>query len=187
MSEYGRYILEEVTSIREKNDLIKNAKLDYKSFNEYRIMLSQIENFNINKNYSDSELLKKLNAFIHKVDSLFEEIIVRNHLLEQNNESKKLFDYTQESDICFYEALKQIKLFTHKKDFSKEELGFFLEELDELLLNKEFSENQTALLEQSLELFKEEFMQILDEETKQYEDLFDDESKEKNNLRVNKR
>ncbi|WP_270975517.1 hypothetical protein [Campylobacter helveticus] len=183
MSEYGRYILEEVTSIKEKNDLIKNAKLDYKSFNEYRIMLSQIENFDINKNYSDSELLKKLNAFIHKVDSLFEEIIVRNHLLEQNNESKKLFDYSEESDICFYEALKQIKLFTHKKDFSKEELGFFLEELDELLLNKEFSENQTALLEQSLELFKEEYLAIGQEDNESL-----DESKEqKNSVKVNKR
>ncbi|TNB61108.1 hypothetical protein [Campylobacter helveticus] len=183
MSEYGRYILEEVTSIREKNDLIKNAKLDYKSFNEYRIMLSQIENFDINKNYSDSELLKKLNAFIHKVDSLFEEIIVRNHLLEQNNESKKLFDYSEESDICFYEALKQIKLFTHKKDFSKEELGFFLEELDELLLNKEFSENQTALLEQSLELFKEEYLAIGQEDNESL-----DESKEqKNSVKANKR
>ncbi|ELW3222291.1 hypothetical protein QMJ48_000964 [Campylobacter upsaliensis] len=181
MTEYGRFILEELGQIKEKNELIKSSKLDFKSFNEYRIMLHQIENFDINKNYSDTELLNKLNHFISKVDTLFEKLIVENSL-----RTKPLFDYTLSSDVCFYETLKQIKIFTQKEDFSKEELGKFLEEFDELLLNKDFDDNQTKLLEQSLELFKEEFVGLL--EKKEKHDLQDkDEPDEMSNEQKNSR
>ncbi|EAJ1707418.1 hypothetical protein DVE54_06960 [Campylobacter upsaliensis] len=181
MTEYGRFILEELGQIKEKNELIKSSKLDFKSFNEYRIMLHQIENFDINKNYSDNELLNKLNHFISKVDTLFEKLIVENSL-----RTKPLFDYTLSSDVCFYEALKQIKIFTQKEDFSKEELGKFLEEFDELLLNKNFDDNQAKLLEQSLELFKEEFVGLL--EKKEKHDLQDkDEPDEMSNEQKNSR
>ncbi|EOA2864018.1 hypothetical protein ACHZF2_001969, partial [Campylobacter upsaliensis] len=73
-----------------------------------------------------------------------------------------------------------------KEDFSKEELGKFLEEFDELLLNKDFDDNQAKLLEQSLELFKEEFVGLL--EKKEKHDLQDkDEPDEMSNEQKNSR
>ncbi|EJQ4959435.1 hypothetical protein NZT89_000782, partial [Campylobacter upsaliensis] len=64
--------------------------------------------------------------------------------------------------------------------------GKFLEEFDELLLNKDFDDNQTKLLEQSLELFKEEFVGLL--EKKEKHDLQDkDEPDEMSNEQKNSR
>lgn len=147
MTDYGKYILEEVKGIKEKNEVIKKAKLDYKSFNEYRLMMAQIESFDINKNYSDSELLKKLNDFISQVDKSFEAIIERNHL-------RQGFDLSLSNEACFYEALKQISLFS-QKDFSKEEAQNFLEELYTLKENKDFAPHQNELLEEAMMILEE--------------------------------
>lgn len=158
MTEYGRYILEAVEEIREKNELIKKSKLDFKSFNNYRIMLAQIENFDIHQSYSDDEFVRKMNEFVFKVDKLFENIILDNHLRKE-----ALFDYTLNEDILFYEALKQIKLFGERQDFTQDELAHFLQELKELVNNKNFSPNQEELLYQSIKLFEEELIPILED------------------------
>ena len=158
MTEYGRYILEAVEEIREKNELIKKSKLDFKSFNNYRIMLAQIENFDIHQSYSDDEFVRKMNEFVFKVDKLFENIILDNHLRKE-----ALFDYTLNEDILFYEALKQIKLFGERQDFTQDELAHFLQELKELVNNKNFSPNQEELLHQSIKLFEEELIPILED------------------------
>lgn len=154
MTDYGKYILEEVESIKEKNALIKNSKLDYKSFNEYRIMMTQIENFNLNQHLSDSEFLRKLNDFIAKADNLFESIILKNDLRKESPQ-KSFFDTKLDEDLCFLEALKQIKLFSQRA-FTKDELRHFSEELENLILDKNFTPTQSELLKQSLLLFKEE-------------------------------
>ena len=158
MTEYGRYILEAVEEIREKNELIKKSKLDFKSFNNYRIMLAQIENFDIHQSYSDDEFVRKMNEFVFKVDKLFENINLDNHLRKE-----ALFDYTLNEDILFYEALKQIKLFGERQDFTQDELAHFLQELKELVNNKNFSPNQEELLYQSIKLFEEELIPILED------------------------
>lgn len=158
MTEYGRYILEAVEEIREKNELIKKSKLDFKSFNNYRIMLAQIENFDIHQSYSDDEFVRKMNEFVFKVDKLFENIILDNHLRKE-----ALFDYTLNEDVLFYEALKQIKLFGERQDFTQDELAHFLQELKELVNNKNFSPNQEELLYQSIKLFEEELIPILED------------------------
>ncbi|RDU61487.1 hypothetical protein [Helicobacter sp. MIT 14-3879] len=192
MKNMAHFILNDLpisSEIKEKIALIKSSKLDYQSFNDFRFLMTNLENFDVNYKLSENRIKAIINNFINKFVSNLNDFILK---IKQEQTELELFNsntistqekqtesFKQNKDEYFYNSTPQAKFFLilaelenikNKEEHTKEEMSILLEKINELELNGDgLIENQLEVLHTSKEIVGEYFLSLNKEEFRELE------------------
>lgn len=166
------FILNELpisNDIQNKIEFIKKSKLTYEDFGNFRFLMNSLDNFSVNYKLSEERIKRNINNFVHKLigdlDSIVDKIQNaqeqgQNETINALEDKISFFDYSKSSDTLFYEALARVSEFNENKGTDNIQMGNLIQEVEELLWNKEedFNEEQKEILDEIVSTLKEEFV-----------------------------
>lgn len=175
MMNMKHFILNELpisSDIQNKIDFIKTSKLSYDDFSNFRFLMNNLDNFSVNYKLSEESIKRNINNFVHKLIKDLDFIVdkVQNTQEQGQNEAintlenqTSFFDYSKSSNTLFYEALARISEFNENKETDNIQMGNLIQEVQELLWNKEedFNKEQKEILDEIVSTLKEEFILYL--------------------------
>ncbi|GAD17853.1 hypothetical protein [Helicobacter fennelliae] len=175
MMNMKHFILNELpisSDIQNKIDFIKTSKLSYDDFSNFRFLMNNLDNFSVNYKLSEESIKRNINNFVHKLIKDLDFIVdkVQNTQEQGQNEAINtlenqisFFDYSKSSNTLFYEALARISEFNENKETDNIQMGNLIQEVQELLWNKEedFNKEQKEILDEIVSTLKEEFVLYL--------------------------
>ncbi|WP_301030732.1 hypothetical protein [Helicobacter sp. UBA3407] len=106
-------------------------------------------------------LIKDLDFIVDKVQNTQEQ--GQNEAINTLENQISFFDYSKSSNTLFYEALARISEFNENKETDNIQMGNLIQEVQELLWNKEedFNKEQKEILDEIVSTLKEEFVLYL--------------------------
>lgn len=152
-------------SIQEKISLIKNSKLNFEDFNNFRLLINSLENFEPNSNLS---LQTQKNQINNKISSLIKNLeAFENKIKQEQQEQEKIVNLNPQNETNtlesgrsrFFTFMKKIDEIS-SKEFAqdKDEIGNLFNEVNHLLINGEdlgLSDNEIKILEAVEERIKD--------------------------------
>ncbi|WP_416861208.1 hypothetical protein [Helicobacter ganmani] len=175
MTQVAKMILNELPispTINEKIEFIKSSKLDFKDFNNFRLLLNSLENFEPSSKLSPKEYKAQINrrigAFLERLNILEKKIKSTQDLqIKQEHESNEVLNKNenQENPLSdrakYFYLLAEIETFANKTEQDSQTLGKLLEKTSELLLNTEnLNEDEIDTLEETKESLQEYFTHL---------------------------
>lgn len=170
------FILNELpisSDIQNKIDFIKASKLSYDDFSNFRFLMNNLDNFSVNYKLSEERIKRNINNFVHKLikdlDSIADKVQNaqeqgQNEAINTLEDKISFFDYSKSSNTLFYEALARVSEFNENKETDSIQMGNLIQEIEELLWNKEedFNKEQKEILDELVSTLKEEFIFYLE-------------------------
>lgn len=148
--------------LREKIDFIKNSKMTFKDFNNFRLLINSLENFEPNPKLSKEMYKNQINekiAFVLEKLENYIQIInedVKNKEIIQNsdNQTQELEKQNENEDLnemqIFLNLIMEIEKLSQAENFSKESIEVLLEKTNKLLLNaKDLDKNELDILKET--------------------------------------
>lgn len=175
MTQVAKMILNELPispTINEKIEFIKSSKLDFKDFNNFRLLLNSLESFEPSSKLSPKEYKAQINrrigAFLERLNILEKKIKSTQDLqIKQEHESNEVLNKNenQENPLSdrakYFYLLAEIETFANKTEQDSQTLGKLLEKTSELLLNTEnLNEDEIDTLEETKESLQEYFTHL---------------------------
>lgn len=163
-------------SLREKIDFIKANKLDFKDFNNFRLLLNSLESFEPNTKLSDNVYKEQINAkieyLVHRLNFYEQKIKedLQNDTKDLHNkdsqENEAILQNTNENSSNrskFFALMSELEDLSAKEEHSQEKIGFMLERVSEFLLNAEgLNENEMTILEEAKEALAQYHLSLQD-------------------------
>lgn len=176
MMNMKHFILNELpisSDIQNKIDFIKASKLSYDDFSNFRFLMNNLDNFSVNYKLSEERIKRNINNFVHKLikdlDSIADKVQNaqeqgQNEAINTLEDKISFFDYSKSSNTLFYEALARVSEFNENKETDSIQMGNLIQEIEELLWNKEedFNKEQKEILDELVSTLKEEFIFYLE-------------------------
>lgn len=163
MTQVAKMILNELPispTISEKIEFIKSSKLDFKDFNNFRLLLNSLESFEPSSKLSPKEYKAQINrrigAFLERLDILEKKI---KSTQEHKSDKAK-----------YFHLLAEIETFANKTKQDSQILGELLEKTSEFLLSAEnLNDNEMDTLEKVKESLQEYFIHLKQNENERQE------------------
>lgn len=189
MSNMKDFILNELEiskDIREKIDLIKQSNMDFNNFNNFKFVLKELDNFDVNFKLSNETINKNINNFVNKLINNLDSIIEK--IPKQNVEKKFNNDFLN----MLAEIDKYVNQMSSQIGITPKETKNLRQQLEETLNNPSnynLKEKQIILLQKATEALKKQ--EELNKENKEIEleksviidENFIEESKSKNKFK----
>ena len=149
MTRMAQYILNDISiskDIREKIDFIKDSNLSYQGFNEFRFLMQELENFDVNKNLSENRIKSHLNTFIAKLMKGLDKAVAE---IEQSNQ---ISFQIENIDSMFFNIISQL---AQSKDepMSKSQKENLVKNI-EYLLSHNIDKDKEEILQETLEILR---------------------------------
>lgn len=186
MTQVAKMILNELPislTINEKIEFIKSSKLDFKDFNNFRLLLNSLESFEPSSKLSPKEYKAQINrrigAFLERLNVLEEKIKSTQDLqIKQEHEPNEILNKNenQENSLSdkakYFYLLAEIETFANKTEQDSQVLGELLERTSDFLLNAEsLNDDEMDTLEEVKESLQEYFIHLKQNENQQNSNL----------------
>ena len=143
----AQYILNDIPiskDIREKIDFIKGSNLSYQGFNEFRFLMQELENFDVNKNLSENRIKSHLNTFITKLMKGLDKAVAE---IEQSNQNTF---QTENIDSMFFNIISQLAQ-SKDRPMSESQKENLVKNI-EYLLSHDIDKDKEEILQETLEI-----------------------------------
>ena len=187
MTQVAKMILNELPispTISEKIEFIKSSKLDFKDFNNFRLLLNSLESFEPSSKLSPKEYKAQINrrigVFLERLNFLEEKIKSTQMQIPQMEQESKpnevLSEDENEEDSLsnkakYFYLLAEIETFANKTEQDSKTLGKLLEKTSELLLNAEnLNKDEIDTLEEIKESLQNYFIHLRENEREELKD-----------------
>lgn len=185
MTQVAKMILNELPispTINEKIEFIKSSKLNFKDFNNFRLLLNSLEGFEPSSKLSPKEYKAQINrrigAFLERLNILEEKIkSTQIPQIEQESKPNEVLsedeneEYSLSNKAKYFYLLAEIETFANKTEQDSQTLGKLLEKTSELLLNAEnLNKDEIDTLEEIKESLQEYFIHLRENEREEVKD-----------------
>lgn len=186
MTQVAKMILNELPispTINGKIEFIKSSKLNFKDFNNFRLLLNSLEGFEPSSKLSPKEYKAQINrrigVFLERLNILEKKIkSTQIPQIEQESKPNEVLnkDENKEDSLNdrakYFYLLAEIETFANKTEQDSQTLGKLLERTSDLLLNAEnLNEDAINTLEETKESLQEYFIHLRENERKALEAL----------------